>query len=83
MYIYIEAFGYLIRIYTYIILAYVLVGYFPEARGSKIYQILARLCEPLLNVFRFATVSGISFAPILAVVFLEVLYQLMRVIYGM
>lgn len=74
-------FGYFIEIYSYIILAYILVGYFPEARRSKIYQILAKLCEPLINAFSFATISGISFAPILAVLFLHLIHYLMIIIY--
>jgi len=74
---FINLFGTLIRIYSYIILAYVLVSYFPEARESRIYRILAKLTEPLLNAFRFATISGISFAPILAILFLNIIHQLM------
>ncbi len=75
------SFGYFIQIYSYIMLAYVLIGYFPDARDSKIYDILSRLCEPLINLFSFATISGISFAPIVAMLFLQLIYRLLIVIY--
>ncbi len=80
--LFIQLFGDLIRLYSFIILAYVLIGYFPEARRTRFYYIIARICEPLLNVFRFATVSGISFAPILAIIFLQLIYRLMIILYG-
>jgi len=77
----IEFLGYFIRIYSYIILAYVLIGYFPDARGSKIYQLLENLCRPLLNLFSFATVSGVSFAPILSILFLELIRYILIMLY--
>ncbi len=78
---FISVLGNLIQIYIYIILAYVLIGYFPEARRSKIYEVLAGICDPLLNLFRFASFSGISFAPILAVVFLNIIYRIIIILY--
>ena len=77
----IEFLGHFIRIYSYIILAYVLIGYFPEARRNRLYQILASLCEPFLNLFSFATISGISFAHILAILTLELIRLLLIMIY--
>lgn len=67
-----------IEIYIYIIIIYILLGYFREARGSKIYEILKNLCEPLLNLFRFATYQSISFAPILAFILLKIIQYILR-----
>lgn len=77
----IEFLGYFIRIYSYIILAYVIIGYFPDARGSRLYQVLENLCRPLLDIFSFATISGVSFAPILAIVSLELLHMLLSMLF--
>ncbi len=81
MYEIINALGYLINAYTYILIAYILVGYFPEARSSGFYRLLERICDPLLNVFRFAQFSGISFAPMLAILFLQLIYKIIIILY--
>mgnify|MGYP000963247057 FL=1 len=76
----IEFFGYFVQFYSFAMLVYILIGYFPEARGTKFYEILEAICRPLLNLFRFATFSGISFAPILAIMFLQVIYFLLTML---
>lgn len=82
MYEIIKALGILINIYTYLLIAYILIGYFPEARGSGFYRVLERICEPLLRMFRFAQFSGISLAPMFAILFLQFIYKLIIFLYG-
>lgn len=42
----------LILIYRYVLIAYVLLSWSPNARESFIGEILAKLCEPYLSIFR-------------------------------
>lgn len=81
MHLILDIFGILIQVYSYLIFAYILIGYFPDARHTKIYQFIANLCEPWLNVFRFAEIRGFSIAPILAILTLELLYTLLTILF--
>ncbi|MEH6940531.1 YggT family protein [Bacillus sp. JJ722] len=41
-----------IQIYSYALIVYILMSWFPNARESAIGQFLGRICEPYLEVFR-------------------------------
>lgn len=58
----------LINIYQGIMVVYILLSWLPGAYDSKFGQILARICEPYLSVFRriIPPIGGIDFSPILA-----------------
>lgn len=64
--------SFLFRIYYLAIFVYVLLSWFPGAYQTKLGQFLIRICEPYLNMFRFIPpIMGVSFAPIIAIIFLE------------
>ncbi|MDN2452490.1 YggT family protein [Lactobacillus sp. UCMA15818] len=61
------------ELYSFAIIVYVLMSWFPAAQGSKLADILGRICEPYLSFFdRFVPlIGGISFAPIVALIALR------------
>nr|WP_275983476.1 YggT family protein [Paenibacillus hamazuiensis] len=64
----------LIEIYTYMIIAYVLLSWLPAARDSFIGEILGKLVEPYLSVFRrlIPAIGGmIDISPIIALIALR------------
>lgn len=64
--------SYLFRIYYLAIFVYVLLSWFPGAYQTTLGRFLTRICEPYLNMFRFIPpIMGISFAPLVAIIFLE------------
>ncbi|MDF2698447.1 MAG: hypothetical protein K0Q49_3 [Haloplasmataceae bacterium] len=70
-----------IELYVFAIFIYSFLTFFPNFRDSKVYYYLAKICDPLINVFRFATVGTISFAPMLAMMFLLFLSEIMNYLY--
>ncbi|WP_070120168.1 YggT family protein [Bacillus marinisedimentorum] len=62
-----------INIYTYVIIGYILMSWFPNARESSIGQFLARLAEPYLEPFRriIPPLGMIDISPIVAIIALN------------
>jgi YggT family protein len=68
----------LIEIYTYMLIAYVLLSWLPAAKESFIGEILGRLCEPYLSIFRrfIPPIAGvIDISPIVALIALRFVGQ--------
>jgi YggT family protein len=66
--------GTLIEIYTYMLIAYVLLSWLPSARESFIGEMLGKLCEPYLSIFRrfIPPIGGmIDISPIVALIALR------------
>ena len=63
----------LIKFYSYALIIYILMSWFPGARESSIGQILGKVCEPYLEVFRkFIPPLGMfDFSPIVAILALQ------------
>jgi YggT family protein len=63
----------LIQIYYYMIIAYILLSWFPNARESSIGQVIARLVEPYLSPFRkfIPPLGMIDLSPIVALMALH------------
>ena len=57
-----------LEIYSYLIIGYVLLSWFPNARESFIGQILGRIVEPYVGVFRrfIPPIAGLDLSPIAA-----------------
>lgn len=57
----------------YMIIAYVLMSWFPNLRESTIGQIIGRLVEPYLAIFRriIPPLGPIDFSPIVAIIALS------------
>lgn len=58
----------LIEIYTWVLIIYILMGWFPNARESSFGQLLGRICEPFLEPFRriIPPLGMIDISPIVA-----------------
>ncbi|WP_159883985.1 YggT family protein [Paenibacillus puerhi] len=64
----------LVNIYQYVLIAYVLLSWLPNARESFIGEILGKLCEPYLGIFRrfIPPIGGmIDISPIVALIALR------------
>lgn len=60
-------------IYSYALIIYILMSWFPNARESAIGQFLARICEPYLEPFRrfIPPLGMIDISPIVAILVLN------------
>lgn len=58
----------IIDIYSYALIVYILMSWFPNARDTKIGQLLATICEPYLEPFRrfIPPLGMIDVSPIVA-----------------
>ncbi|KYD29664.1 YggT family protein [Geobacillus sp. NFOSA3] len=63
----------LIQIYSYALIIYILMSWFPNARDTKVGQMLATICEPYLEPFRriIPPIGMIDISPIVAFLVLE------------
>ncbi|EIJ81575.1 hypothetical protein PB1_01480 [Bacillus methanolicus PB1] len=63
----------LIEIYSWALIIYILMSWFPNARESAIGQFLARICEPYLEPFRrfIPPIGMIDVSPIVAFLVLK------------
>ncbi|HAT53899.1 MAG TPA: YggT family protein [Lactobacillus sp.] len=59
------------ELYTFAIIIYVLLSWFPGAYGTAFGRFLTRICEPYLRLFDFIPpIFGLSFAPVVALIVL-------------
>jgi len=60
--------GQAIVIYSYALIIYILMSWFPNARDTGIGRFLASICEPYLEPFRkiIPTIGMFDFSPIVA-----------------
>jgi YggT family protein len=63
----------LIEIYSYALIVYILMSWFPNARETRFGQILANICEPYLEPFRriIPPIGMIDVSPIVAILVLN------------
>ncbi|TKC18588.1 YggT family protein [Robertmurraya kyonggiensis] len=63
----------LIEIYSWALIIYILLSWFPNARESSFGQILARICEPYLDPFRriIPPLGMIDISPIVGILVLR------------
>ncbi|KAB2335339.1 YggT family protein [Cytobacillus gottheilii] len=59
----------LIGIYSWALIIYILMSWFPNARESSIGQFLARICEPYLEPFRrfIPPIGMLDISPLVAI----------------
>jgi YggT family protein len=62
-----------ITIYSYALIIYILMSWFPNARESSIGQFFGRICEPYLEQFRkiIPPIGMIDISPIVAIIVLN------------
>nr|WP_276535434.1 YggT family protein [Ligilactobacillus apodemi] len=59
-------------LYTFLIVAYCLLSWFPGAYQTQLGQLLIKICHPYLKLFDFIPpIAGISFAPVVAIIVLQ------------
>ncbi|TFE03564.1 YggT family protein [Jeotgalibacillus sp. R-1-5s-1] len=63
----------LLQFYSYALIIYILLSWFPNARESSFGQILGRICEPYLEPFRkiIPPLGMIDISPIVAIIALN------------
>ncbi|MDP4085395.1 MAG: YggT family protein [Bacillota bacterium] len=63
----------LITYYSYALVIYILMSWFPNARGTAIGKFLAKICEPYLEPFRriIPPIGMIDISPIVALLVLN------------
>lgn len=78
----IDVLGQIIQIYSWALIIYILMSWFPNARETGIGRFLANICEPYLEPFRriIPPLGMIDISPIVAILVLRFatsgLYQL-------
>lgn len=75
----------LVDVYTLIIFVYVMLSWFPNKRGvlADIDNVLAKLCDPYLDLFRkfIPPIGGmIDISPIVAIIALQLAIRLLSII---
>lgn len=76
----------LVDIYTFIIFVYVILSWIPTKRGllADIDNVLAKLCEPYLGLFRrfIPPIGGmLDISPIVAILALQLVVRLLYIIF--
>lgn len=73
MYTFFLILGYILKAYYYILIAYVLMSWIPELRGSKFHQVIHGIANPYMRVFRGLLVFGMmDFTPIIGFIIFQV-----------
>ena len=84
----VQLIGSLIRFYSFLVLVYCLMTWFPLRPGGladDIRTVLDRVCGPYLNIFRrlLSPMGGIDFSPVLAIIALQLIGNLLiRILAG-
>lgn len=77
--------GMALTIYSWAIIIYILMSWFPGARESSFGQLLTRICEPFLEQFRriIPSIAMIDFSPIIAIIVLRLAQTGLQELYYM
>ena len=77
--------GYALTAYYYTLIAYVLMSWIPELRGSKVHKVVHSIANPYMRVFRGLLVFGMfDFTPIIGFILYQVglnyFWEMVRII---
>lgn len=72
------------QIYTYMIIGYILLSWFPNARESFIGNLLGKVTEPYLGIFRrfIPSIGPIDISPVVALIALQFVVVGLKVVIG-
>ncbi|RPF56067.1 YggT family protein [Aquisalibacillus elongatus] len=72
-----------LQIYSFALIAYIIMSWFPGARESSIGQFLSSICEPFLEPFRkiIPPLGMIDISPIVAILVLNLAVQGAQVLF--
>jgi YggT family protein len=75
----------LLSLYSFVVIAYILMSWFPNARESSIGQFIASIVEPYLAPFRkiIPPLGMIDISPIVAIIALRLAADGVRAIFSM
>lgn len=70
----------LVYLYSILLVVYALMSWFPGAYQSKLGQILGRICEPFLNLFRRLPLQfgGLDFSVMAAILALNFVMNILQ-----
>ena len=76
----IQGVSWLVGIYGWILILYIFSSFFPQLRHSRVGDILARLSEPYLRLFRgmVPLLGGLDFSPVLALIGLRLVQGILN-----
>lgn len=79
MYLLIEIILNLLKFYSYLLIAFALLSWFPGAYDTKIGRLLVNLVNPVLRPFRRLRLSfaGLDFTIIVVLFFIQILSQIL------
>lgn len=61
-----SALGWALQIYYWILIAYILMSWIPEIRGTKLHRIVHNIANPYMRIFRGLLVFGMfDFTPVI------------------
>lgn len=62
-----------LTIYSFALIVYIFMSWFPGARESQFGEMLGKICEPYLEIFRkfIPPLGMIDFSPIVAIILLQ------------
>ncbi|UOQ93096.1 YggT family protein [Halobacillus shinanisalinarum] len=74
-----------INIYSWLLIIYILLSWFPGARESSFGEILSKMCEPFLEPFRkiIPPLGMIDLSPLVAIFVLRFAGEGLRVLFQM
>ncbi|MFC4771114.1 YggT family protein [Enterococcus hermanniensis] len=70
----------LVYLYTILLVVYALMSWFPGAYQSKLGQLLGKICEPFLDLFRRLPLQfgGIDFSVMAAIIALNIAMEVLQ-----
>lgn len=70
----------LVYFYTILLVVYALMSWFPGAYQSKLGQLLGKICEPFLDLFRRLPLQfgGIDFSVMAAIIALNIVLEVLQ-----
>lgn len=77
--------GNVVMVYTYALIIYIFMSWFPGARESRFGELLGYVTEPYLEIFRkiIPPIGMIDFSPIIAIFGLRLAYSGLLAIFSM
>ena len=70
---------YVLQVYFYVLIAYILLSWIPDIRGTRFYEALERIADPYMRIFRGVIVIGqMDFTPIIGFILYGFILQFIQ-----
>ena len=72
-----------ISLYSILIVAYALMTWFPQAQGTRLFEVLSMFCRPYLEFFEryIPSFGGVNVSPMVALLVLQMVSRLLARIF--